>query len=352
MNTFRKIVTIIATPLVSIFLLIAVILLSLTVTVGKPITIKQWLGDSGMYPALAETAVKEIADSTISVDNQSVSLDRPEVRAGLQQAITPAFTESAIENVLDGTYVWLQGTTSKPEYAIDIAPLKSVVIDGLAQSARARLARLPACSLTAVPTTIDPFTITCQPPALLIELQIAKLRQDLSNNNQLLPDATITADTTLDSEKLAAGTATNSSEQPWYQQAEGLPAAYRWTHLGPWIFGALAAGLGIVIIFAARTKRHGLRLLAGAVLGSGIVLSLVGGIGILLSHNSTVTFDPNTATAALQTAAVAVARLATDAIGRIQLWWGLGFVVIGVTGLIVLRVTAPKSEPKHQDPVT
>ncbi len=357
MSDFRRVIVGICVLLLAVTALWGVGAVAFNQTLGNQAAVERWLADDNFYDTAANTAVTEATRSTITVGGQEVSLDRPEVRVALEHNLTPAYVEATAREVLNGSYAWLSGRTDRPHYSIDLAPIKESVIAALDDSARTHMADLPPCSLGNLPTTVDPLTIGCQPSTLIKEAQLLFFRQQLANDPDFLPETTITADTTLKTEGITDKAAQDSEaySEPWYQRVNGLRTAYRWSQWAPWITAVAAIALAAAIVFAARTRRQGIRIVAITILVVGLLLAAVGGLGWLIANNLSFSIDPAAPMAALQTAGITFARSALRAFSQIKLWGGLGLVAAGIIGLIILAATRPKPpapEPKAPTPKT
>lgn len=346
MQILRKLYLALAIPAVTLLIVLAIVLLSLSLAFGKPDNLKRWLRQANIYPQVANTIA-----STASSGADSNAL---QIQTALKTAISGEFVRKSSESVIDGTYTWLQGKTEKPSYNIDLQPVKDAIVASLTQQATDKLATLPPCSPTNPPNGTDISTLNCRPPDTVSAASIQQAITQATSGEFLSQN--LTADTTLPADsKTSEGQPVNSApapEQPttpWYQQAKGLPAAYKWSLLGPWICATLILLLGVGIVFAARNKRSGLRTLAVTTLSAGFLLAVTAGLSIwgIRRIQSALQSKPTEPEAAnIQGPLLQVLRDAGSYIGNIQLWWGIGLAIAGVIALVLLYVT------RHKTPTT
>lgn len=342
MNVLRQLIVRIVTPLLSMSIIASVSLLSLNLNFSQPDNLKQWLRQSRIFDSIVPTIV---AQSKQTGPNEDPNLARPEVQAALEKAVTPEFLETSSNKIIDGTYNWLQGKTDKPNYDIDLSPVKAAFASSIGDQARNRLASLPACSLSQPPTSDDPFTTNCRPPAAATESQIQKMVDELTVSNDFLGQNHITADT----KSLNNSVDQTTSAMPqiaWYQQLSKLPALYSWAQKGPWLLGLLAVLLAMIIVFASRTKRQGGHNVAWTVFSAGILLTL--GAGLVMYLANKISFANMAETAALHQPLIDLIKLITRNVSQPLLVSGIVLLIGSVISLITLHRTKPK--PTAQPP--
>jgi hypothetical protein len=347
----RRLFLIIAAPLLSACVIGTITLYSLNQAFGQPTNLKRWLRQSQLYDNVVAGIIDQAKQKTAEQPGEAsadeeLSFDRPEFQAALQQAVTPAFVQQSVEDIIDGTYSWLQRKTDKPTYHVDLTGVKNAFAASIGDQARARLNTLPPCSIANQPATSDPFNITCRPPANISEPEIQKLISDITNNKDFLPANTITADTTElgsttdttpPTAEPAAPTAAKPS-LPWYQQARQLPTVYGWTMRGPLVLGLLALALAVGIVFVTQTRRTGLRVLAMTGLTTGLMLILSAGISLAVFASAAQRSSSQQVTH-FQQPVVRLLTYANNAVNYPILWWGIGVALAGLAGLGALYVT-------------
>jgi protein-S-isoprenylcysteine O-methyltransferase Ste14 len=350
MNFLRKLMIGLGTPILAILVLITVLLTSVNMAFHTSANVKKWLAASDIYTHAVNAILDQTTKDTASSASDGLSFSQPEVQAVFKQVATPVFLQKNVETIIDSSYSWLQGKTAKPNYTIDITPIKTAFANALEASARARLATLPACSYRNVPTTTDPFSITCNPPASVVNADIAQVRNEILNGQGFLPMSTITADTTSLGNSSKNSSALNSALQepakPLYQQATSAPSVYKSAYYGPAVLAVLSLLIAIGIVFSARTRRSGLRIVASSLLSVGILLSLSAGASLFVLNHFTSTTAAQNAATSVEGPAIYTVRLAVNYIVHTEIYAGIALVVTGTVALIVLRITRPKA-PKQ-----
>src|SRR5688500_18827743 len=80
-------------------------------TIGNRDNIKQWLKDSQFYDRALD-AVIEQADKAVNKEEagsgKEFPFNRPEIKAAATAAFSPQFLQTSSENVIDGTFHWLE----------------------------------------------------------------------------------------------------------------------------------------------------------------------------------------------------------------------------------------------------
>lgn len=346
MNTLKKIGLFLAVPLLSLSIFMGVSLWSLQQYFGDSTHLKQWLEESKVYPAISkEIVAQSVKAAKEQTNNDALNFSSPVIKKALEKALTVTYVQSAVEELVDGTYAWLDGTNPKPTYNIDVDPLKRAFADSVIGSAEKRLDKLPDCVLPDQATTTDPFKTNCSPPLGISQTELKKLRREIEKNKDFLPQD-ITADTTNFGEATTGEGSTAPEIQPWYQSVAHWPGVFQWMQRGPLI--ALGVGLLSVtgIIFLSSTRRQGLRRTAITLLGSSVALALS---SILLMFATRFIKTPVTdQDSHLYDPLLSVVRLATNAVNHWQLITCLVIAVIGLVTLIVLRLTRPTQQPAKQ----
>jgi hypothetical protein len=320
-------------------------LVAINQAIGKPDTIKKWLQESQLYNRAVD-AVIEQADKAINKEGsqpgQEFPFSRPEVKAAAAQAFSPNFLQTSTENVVDGTYNWLKGKTPKPDFAIRIGDAKQQFAAAINKAAKDYYASLPMCPPgQAPPADLDPFAVTCQIRGFNAGAEIDRMTSEIVNNKDFLDKDVITADD-IKTEK--------ESQQPVYTHLAFLPVLYRLNQIGVWVLGMLALGAAIGLIFIYPDRRRGLRRVAAKLIGVGAVVLL----GALIIHfafgalNKKFLPHEQTATAKVQESGLYIAKQAEQGIIRTNLWFGIGYVLLGISSLAAIKFWL---KPPHQTAV-
>lgn len=248
-----------------LFLLVTTVAINRLVTQSE--TVKGALNDSGIYDTLVDNVLDQSEEAGDPQEASRLPLEREEVRAVTKEVFSPELLRSSSETVIDGTYRWLEGKSDKPDLRLDFTSTKADIATKLNSYLRGRVATLPACTNSAqLSASMDLFTITCKPPGVNLEPEINRITQEFSTSDNFLPDPVITADDlTLNA---------NGQKVPAYQQLEYLPAMFQAARLLPWLFGLMALGTALIIIWLSRPHRRGFKRVAVSLITCGVFLLL------------------------------------------------------------------------------
>jgi|GEM_PF-862822 len=321
-------------------LLLAIVSVALALF-GSPQTVKKILGDSGVYNSLTNTVVAHLNDAQDDQKHQTTqdqaeqALQKPEVQAAAKEAFNAQLLQNSSEQVIDGTYRWLDGTVPQPDFTIDLQPAVSAVENAAADSAVNKVKKLPVCTAQQVRAldiaNIDIFSLPCLPPGIDLNAARQKYIDSFvsSTDNDFLKDPRLTAD------KLSK----DANGQTPFDKANKLPQAYQWAQHSQPILAAVALVFAVGVIFLGKTRRLGFRSLGGSLLGVGITLLAIGLVAnYLFDHyvNTTKTLDAlkianNGTDAAVSKMASAFEHIASQKL----LLFGAIYVAAGILILLV-----------------
>ncbi|HSX27561.1 MAG TPA: hypothetical protein VLG25_02160 [Patescibacteria group bacterium] len=303
------------------------------VTIGKPSNIKHWLNDSKIYTAAINNALEEAKKSP-----DSATLGQPEVQEAIRNTITPQVAQSTVEQVIDGTYHWLEGKAVKPDFRIDLTSLKASFAEQAGNAAVKRVSALPVCSfaqLRQLGTDPDPFETPCKPAGINLDTVKKQVSDKVFGNDSILKDPVVTVDTLK----------SKDGEQPFYQKASRLPDAYRWASKMSWIFGGLSVLLAAAIIWISSDHRKATKKLARSLLISGILL--VASVLIVKWFSdkliATKVKLSNDISDELRASITLAIKLATNSINQALLITGGVFTALSGGTLVYLRLTNKKT---------
>lgn len=340
MHTLKRIVLFVAVPLLGISIFAGVSLWSLQRYFGDPSHIKQWMVESDIYTAVRNEIVKEAvkASQKQQANDETLTLSTPVVTKALEKALTGQYLQATAEEILDGTYAWLDGSAPKPTYDIDVEPVKKAFAGSVITSAQSRLAKLPDCVLLDQATTTDPFKVNCKPPASVSNAELQRIRREIVASKDFLPQD-ITADTYALSDDSVVAVDSSRPNQTWYQSVSALPTIFQWMARGPVIFlllGLLSIG---GIIWASTERRKGVRRVGMTFITSGLALALASLAALVMGGFIRTPITDKTS--ALYEPVVSMFKLASQAVSRWQLIVCLTIAVVGGVILIALRITKP-----------
>lgn len=222
-----------------------IVVATLVLLIGSAAPIKQTLGSTNFYDQVVDTVLKQSAQAT---GQGAIPLDNETVRGLIKDVFSSDQLRTYTENVVDGTYAWLEGKSEEPSFRIDLTAARTNIATGVANKAATRLATLPAC--TKVPTgQLDPFSIECLPPGINIEAEKQRIINEMLSHKDFLPETVITAD------KLPKG----PDGKTFAESHQNVPEIFQLIKNLPMLLVASAALTAGLIIWLANEKRRGIR---------------------------------------------------------------------------------------------
>ncbi|MCW1908657.1 MAG: hypothetical protein KIH63_004930 [Candidatus Saccharibacteria bacterium] len=350
----KKIIVFLANSFLSLCLLLAV-MSAVILAVFNGGNLKKWLNEGQVYdnivPALLEEAEQAVEENP--ENGQINPLKDPGVQAAAQAALSPAFLKTNTEEVVDSIDAWLKGEISQPAFTIELSEAKNTFAAKVGTYATERYAALPDCAPGQIPDTSDVLKVACKVPGYDPAADVQKAVDDLKNSQEFLPDTTITASDV----KIGEG----SDTQPLFQKLEGLPRLYQLVQAIPYVFGFLALGGGVVVLFASETKRRGVKTIASTVVPVGLVLFLQAwlvSVGMDRLYESV--NNSTDAGQGLKTVAVNGLQGLGNDFWRSLMTFAVIVTLIGLAMVVGLLVTRQKNDsqqpestkPAHEEPAT
>ncbi len=311
-----------------LMILLLVVVLSL---IGSSKPLKDSLVKSHIYDNFVNFVLDKADQSNQNTSND-VPLNDPAIRSIIKQAFTPTELRSVSEQFLDGTYHWLDGRSTQPDFRVDLSSNKQVIANGVGMHAAERLKSLPPCQ--SIPSgDIDPFKIDCRPPGVNLSTEQQQLTSQVLNNQDFLPNPVITADTIPKNEK----------GRTFSEQFKALPKVFHWLKLAPWILGTFSVLLAAAIIYLYQKRRDGWRAVGKISLYDGAIVFvtslLFGKILPRFINALQPNFQSNTVGPSLNSFIKAIIDKSTNS----SLVVSGVFIAIGTAILLTERMTRPKT---------
>jgi uncharacterized membrane protein len=309
---------------------------------GQPQPLEKALDQSGLYRSIVQNVVSENAASS------SLPLKDPQIQAAAQQAFPPALLEKSTNQVLDGTYAWLQGKTTSPQFTVDLSPAKKQFASSVGSYVQQRLDSLPPCTLANMPSnlnSVNPFTLSCSPPGVTKAAIVEQSKEQVLANTDILNQTLYTPDTLK-----------NDSGQTFTDKLQAIPRAYHALIVSIYLTGVVAILATIGIILLHTSRRAGLRRVAITSFSVGVISALMAFLGSYILRRATDTLTQSSQTTQLvQTKLVVVLHLLAN---DLRTWWlgyGLMLVAVAVATWVLLRlnkprkslITPPTPQPSH-----
>ena len=304
---------------------------------GKPDTLKTTLKDSGIYSGFTDSLIQQAkTDSATKPVGQDLPVQDPLVQEAIKKAITPEFAQSTAEQVVDGTYNWLEGKTSKPDFNVDLSGLKQNLANNVADAGVQRAQSLPVCTTQQLrqldPNATDPFSLPCLPPGINLQAERQKLVNQTLTNGEFISDTSISADDLKDK-----GQTTSPFEKASY-----VPALFQWSQILPWILGSLVLVTGAGVILLDSERRRGIKSLSITLLITGGILAVSALIGWYFMRALDLNRDGLANTAQVQQSAVYIIRTLSGLFNKTLCIFAGIYIVLGGGGLLGLHFTKPK----------
>jgi len=266
----------------------------------------------------------------------------PAEREYISDRLTPeGWPEAQVASVVEGLYAWLENDRARPEFVIDIAPLKIELLSGVAaELVETVVDSWPPCSLEQVATmSLEALfaggdIILCEPPEPIRSGLVGLLNVSVTTSLRALPDRMSLGEGDPDTPASAQVLRTK-------ERVRRVRDIAGWSWLAA---PALLAAVGILVVRSWRDAARwwGIPLLVGGLLALGAALALrgfaAGGLRSALAESDL----PTWMAAMLSSLLAAIVAVASRQV-FVQAAW------IALAGLVLLFVAsrlAPRSMPE------
>lgn len=306
---------------------------------------KSTLRGSGIYSSAVDQALDSAAKN--AAKDNSVPFDQPEVRAAVKKAIPPEQLQTWAEQMIDGTYGWLNSGATDPVINLDFATAKQNLADNLGNYAVARAKALPVCTnaqLLALQSSggdVDPFTAICIPKGFDLESLRTKVEDEVLKNTDVFDKSSFSA----------ADFPKNEQGKTVFEQASLGRTGYQWAKNAPYILVAVACISAGLWVLMHDKKRRGIYVVGRSLLGVGVFI-LVG--AIVLRYLITQVSSPagplvKHVQGDTQSTVIYVVRNLSNSVNNVYLVVGLVYAIAGGAALLVLHFTKPKAAAPVSD---
>ncbi len=316
-------------------LLLAAFTAAMAVTFGTSVKIKESLAKSGLYEHIIDSVLNQAEHDTPEQQGETgVAFDNQVVRDVAKQTVTPKIAQDTVEEVIDGTYRWLDGSVKEPDFQIDLGDLQQKLATNLADAGFKRMESLPVCTQEQLaqmsPELLtDIFSLPCRPPRLNMQAERQKILDKVSTNGELAKSSTVTTEDLRNQQ----------GESP-FQKLSKVPDAFQYLKWLPWIFLGLAILSGIGVFLLHDERRRGMFVIARTLAVAGGLLLLGALVTAYLIDKIQPTIGPDEP--GIQQASIDVARLIASQLNRVLFYFGAGYGILGGGGLLGLHFTKPK----------
>lgn len=329
MTILRRLGLSLAVLLFSFSIGLVAVFISLYFVIGTPQPLKQAINKSGIYDVPIGSALVQQEGAV------TVPIADPALQQALNQAAPPAFLQSSSEQIIDGTYGWIQGKTPMPSFSIDLNPVKHKFADNIAAYVKQKFDTLPACDqIVTPPTSVDEvLAITCKPIGVSSDTLASTAREQIIAREPFLAGSS-----TIDANILK-----DAQGQPLIDTLAVVPTAYNYYLLSLYVLPLIIVLSALGIIYWSATKHAGLKRVAWLLISTGITGIIAATVGIwLLDTLFSAASTSDLASGALQEKVLIIVKtLAVE----LRTWWlgfGIGYLLAGIALLIVAANTKPK----------
>src|SRR5690606_28069006 len=105
---------------------------TINATFGDRNVVKNWFSNSGVYDNIVDSVVRETEKGIEnSEEKDGQNIDTESLSNAATSTFTPDVLRSSLEEVLDGTYDWLDGTTPNLAFSLDFTEQKVAFADNV-----------------------------------------------------------------------------------------------------------------------------------------------------------------------------------------------------------------------------
>lgn len=331
MSFARKFIYQLTGSFFKLLLLLLPVVFALTLVLGNPDSVKKVLKQSGAYDKFVDVTLDNSQKEADDPQTKQLLSD-PEIRSVIEQSIPPELLARSTEPVIQGFYDWLQGKTDEPQFSIDLSEAKDSLAINLGAYAEKRAEGLPICTLQQLRTVdFNNFlALPCRPPGTSPQQIGQQFSQQLVGDAKFLNDPVITNETI----------AKDNNGRTFGSDTNEIPKIYQAVQAGKWVLLGLAIGLALILVFAHRDRRAGVRHVAWALLLAGVFFAILI-VVYALTFGRAPSLEGTNSIAALQLEAAKV--LITD-LNKITMWFAGAYIAIGGGLLLYLRKgSSPKA---------
>lgn len=338
MDTLRKICIAICVPLLSLSLFFLLASIAFNAYFGSPTPLKKTLAASRIYDHVVESILNSAKDKSENQTEEKLPIDIPEVKNAAQQSFSPQFVQQSTEKIIDGVFGWLDGTTSEPQFSIDIASSRTSFIENVANAAVTHVQALPVCTTPPDTNPMDnPFDATCRPP----NFDPTAIKQEiLSKLNS--------EDSPLANDTLTFADLQGKDEKPINEKLAVVPKAYQISKRVPYILAVIALLFSGAIFFLHRSHQRALKTLGTTFTTTGVTVLVLSLISWFISRQAK--FSGGNIDQTLQQDLLRGFKALTESFSRAIFIGSTAYILIGVGLLLLARKLQPQlSEEQKQN---
>jgi hypothetical protein len=308
---------------------------SLDVSLTHQTKIENWINQSTLYANIESSIVSQAQKSIENNVAGGSSISSSTVQQAAKSAFSQVFLQKAVHSVLNSNYLWLEGKTTTPDFKVDVSGAKLQFATQIADEAvLTHFNNLPACTTTQSLQlqSANPLLLSCRPTGISAASVATQVTQQLANSSDFLSTPVITA-STINLNGSKNGTV-------YYTRFSRAPTIYQAIQKLPLILGIASAVLLLAVIYCSRSRRRGIRRAGFVLLLAGILLiadKLVADFGFNQVKDRLFNGFNNSQ---IQQSVTSVAHNLESELTKINLWFGVAYVLLAVilfSGLIATR---------------
>jgi len=284
MHMFKTTAFWVATGLLSLFLVLALVVLPVSIELTNRQTVKSWVGDTRLLEGALEAMPvflaqvqeeSELTGNSLEQMLNSSGIDTNQLVEATNGVITPEYIKQKLFPVIDGFYDWLEGKTESPEFEIVLSDRLTALADNLSKPLTSELNKLPTCPVSmSYDEQFNPITAQCLPAGVNVSQLVNDYSGALTHFGDT-PDIVISSDDlNLDDSVLTTG-----------------PRVYSIVDNLPLYFGGLILVFSVLVVTLGKSTKYGLRKLSWIYMING---AIVGASFWILGHSDFLLNTSNT----------------------------------------------------------
>ncbi len=238
---------------------IGVPLLAFSAHITNPEIVKAWLHDSNTYQTVLDESLDLI---TLKADNrngdfQSLGetldsnpfVNSASIKKVISETITADFLEAQATGVIDGTYVWLDGTQPEPSFRLSLESKHDELKSRLKAVVMAEFADLPVCTPAELTPEFNLIKAQCVPGGIDLERETDRFADEFVGADGLFGNSAWTQENVIKREGESSGLT--------QQQLKLGQQAFAGLQEGPQWLLAIGAVCALIVFATSRSRYRG-----------------------------------------------------------------------------------------------
>ncbi len=267
MHVLKTIAHWVAIGFLSLWLVLALVVLPVSMHLTNRQSIKGWVGNTKLLEGISEVIPlflaqtqeedKENGDSVIELLEQS-GIDTTVLTTASEDILTPEYVRQKLFPLIDGAYDWLEGDTPSPIFKIVLSDRLTALADNLSGPLTSELNKLPECPPgTPLDDEFNPIVAQCLPAGVDVNQLVNDFSSSLTHFGDT-PDIVISSD-----------------EIEWDEAVlETGPRIYSIVNNLPLYLGGLILVFSVLVVFLAKSISHGLKRVSWSFIINGALVGI------------------------------------------------------------------------------